>query len=395
MKNRKYLISGIGLGIFTLIVYLISYTGEVKHLDYFVPLADAFLHGRIYLFNNPSWLNELISIGGKYYVVYPPMPALLLVPFVALFGPGFEQPFFSILVGAINVSLCFFALQKLFKNYVLAIAGALLFGMGSMQWFHAVGGSAWYIAHIIAIFFLWLMVIETVTKKRLFVIGLLIGAAYWSRLPTILAVFFPLTFLAQEFIRIKPKVRINFRNLFSLSFGIFFFIILNSLYNYLRFGVFYDVSYQLLPVFDEPWYQNGLFSIFNIPIHLYEFFFSMPRISHEFPYIVPSLLVLAIWVVTPAFLLLPFSSLKRKLNISLIITILIMSLPGFAHGSNGFTQFGYRFSLDYHPFLVLLLVSVMTQDKKLKYIGFILIILSILMNIWGIVMINFLHKWTM
>ena len=54
--------------------------------DYFVRLADAFLHGRLYLLEAPSWLNELVPGGGGWYVVYPPVPAVLLVPFVAVFG---------------------------------------------------------------------------------------------------------------------------------------------------------------------------------------------------------------------------------------------------------------------------------------------------------------------
>ena len=39
----------------------------------------------------PSWLNELVPLDGRWYVVYPPMPAALLVPIVALFGTGVAQ----------------------------------------------------------------------------------------------------------------------------------------------------------------------------------------------------------------------------------------------------------------------------------------------------------------
>ncbi len=49
-------------------------------------LADAFLHGHIYLTDHPSWLSELIPRDGVYYVPYPPMPAILLMPLVAIFG---------------------------------------------------------------------------------------------------------------------------------------------------------------------------------------------------------------------------------------------------------------------------------------------------------------------
>ena len=73
------------------IVLLLTTSSEPTEFDYFVRLADAFLHGRLYLTEAPSWLNELVPGGGGWYVVYPPVPALLLVPFVALFGLDSQQ----------------------------------------------------------------------------------------------------------------------------------------------------------------------------------------------------------------------------------------------------------------------------------------------------------------
>ena len=72
--------------IFTFVIYLITSSGSTPY-DYFIRLADSFLKGRFYLTDNPGWLNELIPLGGnKYAVVYPPGPALILMPFVYLFG---------------------------------------------------------------------------------------------------------------------------------------------------------------------------------------------------------------------------------------------------------------------------------------------------------------------
>src|SRR5258708_31232123 len=73
------------------IVYLISSPGVTPY-NYFTRLADAFLHGKYYISDSPSWLSELIPAGlGRFYIVYPPMPALLALPFVFLFGPNFPQ----------------------------------------------------------------------------------------------------------------------------------------------------------------------------------------------------------------------------------------------------------------------------------------------------------------
>ena len=49
-------------------VYLFTSDRDRQELDYFVRLADAFLHGRLYVTEAPTWLNELIPAGpGRWY----------------------------------------------------------------------------------------------------------------------------------------------------------------------------------------------------------------------------------------------------------------------------------------------------------------------------------------
>lgn len=372
------------LFLLTFLVYFYSSRGEAAHLNYFVPLADAFLHGRTYLLENPSWLNELIDVGGRYYVVYPPMPAILLMPFVAIFGNSFYQPYGSILFAAISVSLCYLVIKKLFDKKT-AIWISILYAFGTMQWFHAEVGSAWYLAHIVALLFLWLAIVQTVIFKNFFLAGLFIGAAYLSRLPTVLGFLFILVYLHERFFSNKaPYLRI--KNLTILGLSLLPAILFNAFYNYIRYGVVYDISYFMLPVFDEPWYKYGLFNIRYLPTHLGEIFFSLPKISTEFPYIIPSLRVMALWFVTPAFLLIPFAKFKSKIVLASLVSIFAIGLVVLTHGSNGFSQFGFRFALDFHPFLLILVASAIY--RKINWAIITLIILSILINFWGVVMIS-------
>lgn len=378
---------GIILGILTLIVYFLSSAGEGKYWNYFVLLADAFLSGRLNVIDHPDWLNELILWQGKYYVVYPPMPAVLLMPFVAIFGKSFSQPLFSVILGAVNVSLSYLIFVKLFQKRSVALWISILYAFGTMQWYHAEVGSAWYLAHIVALFFLWLTLWEVFNRQRLFYIGLLIGFAYLSRLPTILSIVFILIYLHDKFINF-PKRRINFKNVLLLVIGILPSIVFNFLYNFLRYGVIYDISYTLLPILSEPWYKYGLFNIRYIPTHLWEIFTALPKLIPNFPFIIPSINVMALWFVTPAFLLISLAKFKSKLVIVSLITILIMALPGLTHGSNGFTQFGYRFALDFMPFM--LLMTACGFRDRIKWWVKALIILSIIINLWGVIMISFL-----
>src|SRR3989344_6074624 len=250
------------LFIITFLVYSISNKGEGAGWNHFVVLADAFLHGHLFVATN---LTELAFWDGHYFVVYPPMPAILLTPFVAIFGNSFYQPLLSITLGAVNVSLAYIVLKKLFGNKKIALWVSLLYAFGTIQWYHAEVGSSWYVAHIVALFFLWLALLEIVTKQRLFLIGLFIGAAYLARLPTILSVVFVFIYLRQT---------LNIKNIFLFLLGLSPGILFNGFYNYLRFGTIFDVGYSLLPIFNEPWYKYGLFSIRYLPLHLKEVFTS-------------------------------------------------------------------------------------------------------------------------
>lgn len=374
------------LFIITLSVYLLSNFGKDTPYNYFVLLADSFLHGRLYLTESFPWLNELVNLNGRFYVVYPPMPAILLIPFVLIFGTSFHQPFLSILIAAFNVSLCYLVLLKIYKSRKIALWVSILYAFGTMQWFHATIGSVWYISHIIAAFFLWLMLLEVINKQRLFLIGLLIGGAYLSRLPAVFAILFILVFL-------QKKLFFHFKPIIILALGILPALIFNFSYNYLRYGTFADLGYVLLPIFNEPWYRYGFLSIKYVPIHLKEMLTFLPKFSNQPPYIIPNLFSMAIWFITPAYLLAVFAKIRERISIASLGAAIGIAIPLLLHGGNGFTQFGYRYTLDFLPFLLILVASALT--KRIGLWAKILIFLSIAVNLWGVVMINFLNIWTL
>jgi len=380
------------LFIFTFLVYAISHKGEGAQWNHFVYLADAFLHGLLYVPNN---LDELAFWDGHYFVVYPPMPAILLMPLVAVFGKTFHQPILSILLGAVNVSLAYIVLLKFFQNAKLALWISILYAFGSMQWYHAEVGSSWYIAHIVALFFLWLSLLETITKQRLFLIGFLIGAAYFARLPTILSISFVLIFLKEKFLVGK---HIIFKNLFLLILGLLPTLIFNSLYNFLRFGRFDNYAYSLYLKsqslgIQQSVFPHGFWSVYYIPERIKDIFLSFPVFISNFPFVIPSLYAMAIYIVTPAFFLVLFASFKKRLAYTSLITVLIILIPILMKGGNGFTQFGFRYSLDFLPFLLILTASGL--KNKFNLYSKSLIVLSILINLWGVIMISFLNIWTM
>jgi hypothetical protein len=181
--------------------------------------------------------------------------------------------------------------------------------------------------------------------------------------------------------------RMNVKPLIHLGLGLSIFVFLNFLYNYLRFGTPLDVSYYLIPgVLEEIWYREGIFDISYIPRHLKAMFWEFPLFLSVPPYVMPSWSGLAIWITTPAFIYALFAGIRNKLALGCWLSILPIALVLFMHGTWGFSQFGYRFAVDFYPFLYLLTVKGM--GDRIRWHHRILIAIGILVNLCGVLWVN-------
>ncbi|HDS45513.1 MAG TPA: hypothetical protein ENN68_05405 [Methanomicrobia archaeon] len=373
------------------LIFWVSGEGHPSHFDYYVRLSDAFLHGRLYLLDPPSWLNELVPYDGRYYVVYPPLPAVLMMPLVALVGTGLNQTLVSIFIGSLSVVLaCVVARDVLGKDQKGAapIWAAVLFGFGTIFWYLTSVGSAWYLAHVTAVFFLFLAIHEALTKRRPFVTGLLVGASYWCRLPTILTLAFFAVLIGLTYRRDSAQMP---GQILKLVAGASVFVGLNMLYNYVRFGTPFDVGYWLIPgVVDEPWFNQGLFSLSYIHCNLETIFFARPVFTSEPPYVLPPWTGMAIWVTTPAFIYALRSKRTEALTWASWLAILAVASVLFTRGCTGW-GFGYRYAMDFYPFLFLLTVKGMGEQLRWHHRA--LILLSVLVNVWGVIWVNKFGWW--
>ncbi len=395
-KSHIYIIVALLLFLVTFTVYYFTGEGGATPYHYFVPLADAFLHGRLYLLEKPTWLNELIPLNGRFYVIYPPMPAILLLPQVAISGVEASQTLASVFWGSINVTLIYFLMKKLTDNRRLQIWMALLFGFGTIHWYLASIGKAWFFAQVTSFLFLTLAIYETLTRKRPLLIGLLLGASYWSRIPAILSLPFFIIMLSDEWLS-KSNVssffrRINLVPLIKLGSGVGIFIILNFIYNYLRFDTPLDIAYSIQTKEEPWWYPKGFFNISYIPTHLWIFFLKPPIFTSNPPYVMPSLMGMSILLTTPAFVYSVFAGIRNKLAIACWSAIVPIALLHFTHGGTGWMQFGYRYAVDYYPFLLVLtavgMKSTLGNDSDLTWDQKLLICFGILVNLWGVIWIN-------
>lgn len=365
------------------IIYLITSAGKTPY-DYFVRLADAFIHGRYYLTENPSWLSELIpSSSHKFYVPYPPGPSLLLTPLVFVFGNEFPQQVLAHILGAGIVVLTMLISLKIKKDKNLTVWSGALIGLGSIVWFLSSVGSAWYLGQITSCFFLTLALYEVLTKKRFWIIGVSLGFCYVSRPHVILSLPFFIYVLRNDFKKIT-----NFIELFlplSILAGF------DCFYNFIRYGVPFNKAYFLLPKIlketNMPWFSKGVMNISYIPNGLDVAFLSLPKFLNHPPYVQPSWSGLSILITTPAFVFSLGAKLKEGIVKFSWLTIFFIFLVVLMHGGAGFAQFGYRFAVDFYPFLMLLTIKGVSRSG-LKWYHWVLLFMGVIVNLWGVLWIN-------
>ena len=396
--NRKTVILLLALFIVAFAIYWATGEGHATFYDYYVRLADAFLHGRLYLLDNPSWLNELIPnpAGVGYYVVYPPLPAVLMMPFVAIFGLGLNQTLFGLFFAAATVPLAYLVARDVLRKLKpevqvkrsVCVWFAALFGFGTIFWYLASIGSVWLIAQVMSAFFLFWALQEFFSKNRPWLVGLLVGASFWCRLPTALAIFFfaLLAIWQQGQPDIKGKIKSSMPYLLKLAAGMAVFVLLNFAYNYARFGTIQDVALWMIPgIQNEPWFSKGLFSFAYITDNLVPFLTGLPIITSTAPYVQFPMTGMAIWVTTPAFVFALKSKWRDSTTIAAWIAVVSIALVIFTKGLSGW-GFGYRYAMDFYPLLFLLTVRGM--GSELKWYHKVLIIVGIVVNLVGVVAIN-------
>ena len=309
------------------------------------------------------------------------MPAILTLPFRFLLKENFQQQYLAHILGALTVVFTMILSYRIKKDRKLAVWLGILVGLGSIVWYLSATGSVWYLGQVSSLFFLTAALVESFGKKRPLLMGVFIGAAFLSRLHTILSL--PL------FIFLLKVNRKNvLKKLLLLGIGMAPFFLFNFYYNFIRFETIFDKGYFLVPgILNEPWFSKGMLSIAYIPEHLRILFLGLPKILSQFPHIQPSWYGLSILITTPAFIFAFKASIKENLTKMLWLSILFIFIIIALRGGTGWTQFGYRYAVDFYPFLTVLTIKGVSQTG-LKWYHWLLLIFGIVVNLWGVLWIN-------
>ncbi len=385
-------------------VYTWINNGRVANLGYFVPLADAFLHGSLGLANAPSWLNEVVPAGNLSYVVYPPAPALLVLPIVAVFGPEVNQAWPSIGFGALNVAIVALILRRMGVGRGPRVILALVFAFGTITWYSAQAGSSWHFAHVTATLFMLTAIWLCQRDASPALIGLAFAAAFMARLPVAMAAPFFVAYFIDRSLReaaddptpfgwlgpdrprawrTRPNLVAVMRLAWPAALEVGLVLIAYLIYNEARFGSPWENGYALIPgLLQEAQYQHGFFSVVNIPRILYAMTLTAPVQVGDFPWIQSRHLGgLSIVLTTPLLLWALRARRPDWLGVGAWASVLLILIPILTHADPGGMQFGFRYAQDLYP--MLLLLTVRGLGGRISTEAWIAIAIGGLVNLWG------------
>ncbi|MFC2059221.1 hypothetical protein ACFLTS_06275 [Chloroflexota bacterium] len=358
-------------------IYLVSNITPLDWYKHYVYQSQAFLEGRADLQGVPEYYQDLVYYKDKVYLASPPAPALVLLPFVAIWGEGADEVRVSMFLGAVNVALVWLLLRRLGVSRSIQWLLTILFGFGTVHWEVAIHGTTWFFAEIVAVFFLLLALLEHFGRRRSFLTGLFLGLAALSRLPILPgSIFFIVALsLGGGFPRQPIK----------LLAGLALPLVFLAFFNFVRFGHPLETGYlshSYASYFNDVIARHGFFSVFHIPSHLYTLLFRPPEYIDYFPFFRPSPAGMSILLTTPAVFYLLRTKFSEILNLLSAVSIVVILIPTILWFSTGWVQFGYRYSLDFVPFLLILISSGMgPRINKLKIT---LVVLSVAVNLWGV-----------
>lgn len=386
---------------------------------HFVYQAMAFLQGKLELAVNPPNNEDWVFLGGKWYSSFPAFPALLMVPFVAINGYQLNDTSFTVIIAALNLVAFYLVLRQLSRTgdsirserENLLLTGLLCFG--SLYFYCSLRGEVWFTAEVMGVGLTSLYVLFAHRTRNPALAGLFYSAGTLTRTPIMFSgVFFLLELFApggslnEAFAKVPwAQRRAQLVKLGQFAAGALPLALWHAWMNWARFGSPGDFGHAHLynNRVNADIVQWGLFHPHYLERNLKAALLLLPDIRTS-----PSFQLgynphgLSLLLTTPLFLL-AFFPLKQKLEekkgkkepepapgltaagnprlfLALGLTVAAMALPGLFYQNDGYIQFGFRFSLDWTPYMFLLLA---VGRRKMDALWWSLATVGILVNLWG------------
>ncbi len=353
----------IGLAVFAIdaaIPSLIRNPVTAGRPDYFY-MAESFLQGHLWV--NVPWgpgTSDLIFRHGHAYVPFQPFPGILFMPIVALVGLTESialEPFVNAAITASATVLAWILVGRLgVRRSIERLALTILFGFGTVVWNITERGGVWHTAELVAAALtLWALCEAADPAPRAWLLGLLGGAAFFTRSTLLFALPYYAWVAAGRPTTvdgIRHALRDGLRPLIVLGAVFVPFVLATLWYNDARFGSPFETGYGLatLPPFLERLRAEGLVSVVHLSMNLDYLFLRMPRVVGPPGWIQPDCLGMSVLFTSPA-LVVGLRSIARSTEARMLaLGGLLVLTPTLLYYGGGWLQFGYRYLVDSIPF---------------------------------------------
>jgi hypothetical protein len=324
---------------------------------------------RFYPLSGPSVTvpeSDIASRSSIRYVSFPPFPAVLMAPLVAIWGLAFNDVLFTALWAALNPALLFLLLRELGRRGLSrrSVSDDLwltaLLGVGSVYYYCAVIGQVWFTALIVAVTLSIGYVWASLDAERPALAGLCVGLGFATRPPWLVVPLF-----LCEAVRVSGgwsalRTREGWRALtprlarFAVPVAAIGAVL--ALHNHARFGSFFEFGHRFLNVqWQERIGRFGLFNYHFLSRNLAAALVLLPRVMTRAPFVKVSHHGMSLLVTSPNLAYTVMPQERSLLTRPLWLTIAAVAIPSLLYQNSGYIQFGYRFSLDYMVYFVVLL----------------------------------------
>lgn len=387
LRSRQLAIAG-GLAFLTFIILVALQRlvfqiapGATSYAPHFVYQADAFLHGRWNVTLGKD-VTDVVTIAGKQFIVNPPMPAILLMPFVAVWGLRFSDILFTTVIASLNMGLLYLLLEQVRAsgfskrseraNLLLAV----FFFFGTINVWLSTGGQMWFTAQVVWLSFTLLALL--VSFRGHFVWGaFFIACAFFCR-ATAISGFVFVGYLAWQNVGREQLVErfatsllarrpdwtaIPWRRLLGpLVVGVAT-LLLYMLRNALVFANPFESGYNIQILQRHPEVTTGAFNLSYIPSNIVANFLTFPSVTFTGPFdrhpiinMVGNGVATSVFATTPLFLYLFWRNRRfSMMRVALWVTLGLVLLQVLTFHAAGYFQFGARYLFDGYPFAFLLL----------------------------------------
>ena len=351
--------------------------------------AMSWLSGRLDMGKNYEWL-ELAVYNGKYYLSFPPLPSVVMLPFVLLFGEKTPSNLVSALYGIFTAMIAYKILKKAGMKRGGAVFFAIAYVWGSNMLWLSTSGGVWFLAQGLNMLLLTACVYFAQQKMR--VAAYAMAALAVGCRPFSVCMFLPLMayfYMADKDRPMADRIRGQIRSLIIPAF----IAVCYMLYNYVRFDNVLEFGHNYLPEFTRS--EKGQFSLSYILPNLYNLLLRPVTLRADLTLEYPLFDGFMFYIANPMFLIWFAAVVKdvrqKKLDavrLCIVIAVLAELLLLCAHKTLGGWQFGARYTVDMLPMALMYLL--LKKDEPGGISAFIMAA-GMMFNLYGALAMTMLH----